>query len=172
MASHSRKPEDDPQAPAGMPESDFVAAVGESAQQIWLAGLGAFAKTQQEGSKVFEALVKEGIGLQRRTQALAEKQVGEVAGKISGLAGQVGGQASQHWDRLEGIFEERVAKAMGRLGVPSTAEMEALRGRVDALARAVDELSRSARAPARRAPKESDHPRAGRTPGTDSGKGD
>ena len=35
-------------------------AVKDSAQQIWLAGLGAFAKAQEEGSKVFDALVKEG----------------------------------------------------------------------------------------------------------------
>jgi hypothetical protein len=48
--------------------------VKDSAQQIWLAGLGAFAKAQEEGTKVFEALVKEGIGMQRKSQAAAEEK--------------------------------------------------------------------------------------------------
>ena len=38
--------------------------IRESAQQIWLAGLGAFAKAQAEGGKVFEALVREGQTMQ------------------------------------------------------------------------------------------------------------
>ena len=37
---------------------DLAGTVKESAQQIWLAGLGAFSKAQSEGGKVFQALVK------------------------------------------------------------------------------------------------------------------
>ena len=54
-------------------------AVKESAQQIWLAGLGAFSKAQDEGGKVFESLVKEGVNMQRKTQTVAEERITEAA---------------------------------------------------------------------------------------------
>ena len=40
------------------PGAQLSSTVKDSAQQIWLAGLGAFAKAQEEGNKVFEALVE------------------------------------------------------------------------------------------------------------------
>ena len=51
--------------------------IKDSAQQIWLAGLGAFAKMQQEGSKAFEALVKDGAGVQKKTQQAAEETLAQ-----------------------------------------------------------------------------------------------
>ena len=67
---------------------------------------------------MFEALVKEGVTLQRKTQAVAEEKIGAVTDKVSNMAGDVGSRAGQHWDKLESIFEQRTARAMGRLGVP------------------------------------------------------
>jgi len=49
----------------GLFDSALASSVKESAQQIWLAGMGAFAKAQAEGKQVFEALVKEGASLQK-----------------------------------------------------------------------------------------------------------
>jgi len=49
-------------------DKQLADAVRTSAQQIWQAGLGAFAKAQEEGGKVFAKLVKEGTALQKRTQ--------------------------------------------------------------------------------------------------------
>jgi len=104
-------------SPAGLLDSQLAGAVKASAQQIWLAGMGAFAKAQEEGGKVFEALVKEGVGLQRKTQAVAEERLGDVTGKMSAMAGEVTNKAGASWDKLESIFEARTAKAMGKLGV-------------------------------------------------------
>ena len=115
-------------------------SVKDSAQQIWLAGMGAFSKTQQEGSKVFEALVKEGMTLQRKTQGMAEDKISEVTGRMSAMAETVTARAGQNWDKLESIFEQRTAKAMGKLGVPTASDIEALTMRVDALAAAVHRL--------------------------------
>lgn len=122
----SRKPNTAP--PAG----DATDKVKESAQQIWLAGLGAFAKAQAEGGKVFEALVRDGLSLQRKTQATAEEKLAEASKQLSSLAGLPSPNA-QPWDRLETIFEDRVAKAMARLGMPSRSDWEQLTARVDAL---------------------------------------
>lgn len=120
-------------APGGLLDSHLAQTVKDSAQQIWLAGLGAFAKAQGEGGKVFDTLIKEGVNLQRKTQAAAEEKIGDVAGKMSAMAGEVGSKANAQWDKLETIFEERTARAMGRLGVPSAKALTALVDRVAAL---------------------------------------
>ncbi len=124
----------------------LAGSVRESAQQIWLAGMGAFAKAQEEGSKVFDALVKDGVTLQRKTQAAAEGKIGEVTSRVTNMAGEVGSKAGQHWDKLETIFEGRVARSMGRLGVPTSAEMADLRKQIDALSAEVARLAKGAKA--------------------------
>jgi poly(hydroxyalkanoate) granule-associated protein len=145
-------------------DNQLAAAVKDSAQQIWLAGLGAFAKAQEEGNKVFEALVKEGKDIQKRTRATAEEKLGAVTGRVGSVAdnlgtvaGSLSKQATDSWDRLETVFEERVARALNRLGVPTNSDVQALIARVDALNAAVQSLGgKPARAPraaaARKAP--------------------
>ncbi|MDQ6629442.1 MAG: phasin family protein [Pseudomonadota bacterium] len=118
---------------AGLFDSALAGSVKESAQQIWLAGMGAFAKAQAEGRQVFESLVKEGTSLQQKTQSVAEEKLGEAAGRMSSLAEDVGTKAGQQWDRLESIFEDRTAKALKKLGVPSAKDVQALMDRIDAL---------------------------------------
>jgi poly(hydroxyalkanoate) granule-associated protein len=130
-------------APAGLLQGDLAGMVKDSAQQIWLAGMGAFAKAQAEGGKVFEALIQEGTALQRKTQGLAEEKINEVTGRMSNMAGEVTAKAGEHWDRLESIFESRTAKALGRLGVPTAADFQALSARIDALAARMEALSPS-----------------------------
>src|SRR5688500_11778933 len=50
----------------------------DSAQQIWMAGIGAFNRAQGEGSKLFEALVKEGMTIENTTRRLATGRVDAV----------------------------------------------------------------------------------------------
>ncbi len=135
---------------AGLLEGQLASSVKESAQQIWLAGMGAFAKAQEEGGKVFEALVKEGASLQKKTQGLAEEKISEVTGKMTAMAGTVTAKAGQNWDKLESIFEQRTAKALGKLGVPTAKDVQALTERVDQLAAAVARLTKGT-APAKKA---------------------
>jgi poly(hydroxyalkanoate) granule-associated protein len=133
--------------------SHLAGAVKDSAQQIWLAGMGAFSKAQEEGTKVFEALVKEGMSLQKKTQGLAEDKISEVTGKMSAMADTVSAKAGQNWDKLEAIFEQRTAKALNKLGVPTSKDVDALVQRVDALTAAVAKLSKAAPAKAVKATK-------------------
>jgi len=115
--------------------------VKESAQQIWLAGLGAFAKAQEEGGKVFEALVKEGTSIQRKTQAAAEERISEATNRMANMATDISSRASGQWDKLENIFEDRVSKALNKLGVPSSKDIDVLIARIDELNRNVSKLS-------------------------------
>ena len=133
-------------SPAGLLDSQLASSVKESAQQIWLAGMGAFAKAQAEGGKVFDALVKEGVSLQRKTQAVAEEKLGDVTGKMSSMASEVTNKAGASWDKLENIFEERTAKALGKLGVPTAKDVAELTRRVEELSSAVAKLSKSPKA--------------------------
>jgi poly(hydroxyalkanoate) granule-associated protein len=120
----------------------LAGSVKDSAQQIWLAGMGAFSKAQAEGGKVFEALVKEGMNLQKKTQGMAEEKISEVTGKMSAMAGNVTSKAGQNWDKLESIFEQRVAKALNTLGVPTAKDVDALIKRVDDAGRRGGRLAR------------------------------
>ena len=133
-------------SPAGMLDSQLANSVKDSAQQIWLAGMGAFAKAQAEGGKVFDALVKEGVSLQRKTQSVAEEKLGDVTGKMSSMASEVSNKAGASWDKLENIFEERTAKALGKLGVPTAKDVAALTRRVEELSAAVARLSKTPKA--------------------------
>lgn len=111
-------------------ENQLAITVKDSAQQIWLAGLGAFSKAQEEGGKVFEALVKEGEIIQARTRKLTDEKIAVVTGKAAGT-----------WDRLEQVFEDRVARALGSLGVPSKKDIDKLAKRVTELTAVVQDLS-------------------------------
>jgi poly(hydroxyalkanoate) granule-associated protein len=113
--------------------AQLAQSVKDSAQQIWLAGLGAFSKAQAEGGKVFETLVKDGMGLQRKTQAAAEEKISEATSKMTSMANGITSKATGQWDKLENIFEDRVAKALSKMGMPTAKEVQALAKRVDEL---------------------------------------
>ncbi|MBU1817892.1 MAG: phasin family protein [Gammaproteobacteria bacterium] len=132
--------------------AQLSSTVKDSAQQIWLAGLGAFSKAQEEGGKVFESLVKEGLTIQRKTQAVAEEKISEATSRVTNMATDIGSKAQGQWDKLENIFEDRVAKALSKLGVPSARDLEALSARVDALSKGKATPAKAAAKPAAKAP--------------------
>jgi poly(hydroxyalkanoate) granule-associated protein len=147
VASYSHHPKESPMVkklPPKSPKSkpaDMPGSVKDSAQQIWQAGLAAFTRAQAEGSKAFESLVKEGVGIQRKTQSAAEEKIAEATTKMSSMATDISSKASGQWDKLETIFEERVAKALNKLGVPSAKDVKSLIARIDALNADVKKLT-------------------------------
>jgi len=143
---------------AGLFDSALAGSVKDSAQQIWLAGMGAFAKAQAEGKQAFEALVKEGADLQKKTQAAVEEHFGDVASRMTRIADDAATNAGRQWGRIESIFEERTARAMKKLGVPSAKDVEELKARIEELAK---QLARSARP----APRKAGSKTTARTPG-------
>lgn len=116
-------------------------SIVESAQHIWLAGLGAFAKAQDEGTRLFEALVREGVSLEQKTRKMTSGKADEARGAVEAVVGQVKERSQETWDKLEKVFESRVSRALNQLGVPGSAELKSLTQRVEELAREVHKLN-------------------------------
>jgi poly(hydroxyalkanoate) granule-associated protein len=124
----------------GASDNQLAATVRDSAQQIWLAGLGAFGKAQAEGAKVFDALVKEGKNLEGRTRKFAQMRMGSVTGTVEKAATKASARATATWDKLEQVFEDRVARALNKLGVPTNRDIQNLSKRVEELTASVRKL--------------------------------
>ncbi|MBL0030147.1 MAG: phasin family protein [Rhodanobacteraceae bacterium] len=135
-------------AAASAAASNKAGALVESAQQIWAAGLGALKNAQGSGGKLFENLVKEGLSIEQKTRKFATGKVDEVRDVVETKVEKVKERASDTWDKLEKVFEDRVSRALGKLGVPGRDEMEALVSRVEELSKAVKKLNPQAAAPA------------------------
>jgi poly(hydroxyalkanoate) granule-associated protein len=110
-------------------EAESASRIMDIARQVYLAGVGALARTQAESSQLFTSLVEEGLACERRSRSVATEQV-------SGMVDRVG----ENWGQVEKIFENRVAQATARLGIPTRQDVESLTARVEALTRQVAEL--------------------------------
>jgi poly(hydroxyalkanoate) granule-associated protein len=141
-------------AQTSAPESpDASQSLRQSSRQIWLAGLGAFSRAQAEGTKVFEALVKQGEALESRTRKAAFDTAAAATDAAKARAKEVQAMAGGTWDKLEQVFEDRVSRALGKLGVHTQSDVARLAERVDALSDAVNELIKASGAkPLRRPP--------------------
>jgi poly(hydroxyalkanoate) granule-associated protein len=151
-------------------DGQLADAIKSSATQIWLAGLGAFAKAQVEGTKLFDALIKEGEKAQERAKKAAIKAQADSAkffeelvkegGKFQHQAGQAAGnsfadvraKAKGTWGKLEAVFEDRVAQALHSLNVPTKKDIDALGRRVSELTAATKKLSTPRHAPVHHTP--------------------
>lgn len=129
-----------------LPPDLLPKSLADSAQQIWMAGMGAFQRAQTEGSKLFDALVKEGANFESVTRKLATGRVDAVRDAVEDRVGTVRERATDTWDRLEKVFEERVQRALTRLGVPSREDLAELVARVDELNRQLRSLSKASSA--------------------------
>ncbi|MFZ5604777.1 MAG: phasin family protein [Pseudomonadota bacterium] len=103
--------------------------VKESANQIWLAGLGAYSKAEEGGNKLFEALVQDGEKLEAKTRALVDKPLNVAKETVE----SVRARATGSWEKVEKAFDLRVSKALHRLNIPTRTDVDTLYARVDEL---------------------------------------
>ena len=115
----------------------FGRAMVDSAQQIWLAGLGAFAKAQKEGSRFFETLVEEGARTQEKTRAYTQAQFEEAQRKAGPWIETARQRTSEAFGKIEQAFDERIARAAQRMQMPTREDMQRLHERLDELTREV-----------------------------------
>ncbi|MGF2734870.1 phasin family protein [Marinobacter sp. DUT-1] len=124
------------------PETDaqLAARIKGSARQIWLAGLGAYTKAEEDTGKFFERLVQEGEQLESKTRGVVGKQIKSVEDRVEGVRERATGT----WDKLENMFDERVSGALRRLGIHRREEIEALERRVEILETELNRLRNQA----------------------------
>lgn len=122
----------------------------EAANNIWLAGVGALATTQEEGGKLFKRLVKKGekVDLSSRTGVddtvdKAREKVGEAKDRIEDQVDKAKGAVSSAWGDLTSTFDEQLGAALHRLGVPTRDEIKTLTARVEALIEKVGDVPKA-----------------------------
>lgn len=124
--------------PTSRTESESIQdEITKRGRDVWLAGLGALATVEEEGSKLFGRLVDRGKEFEneRRSELKtarkkAEKQRDEALEQIE--------EASEETQTL---LNDTVNKALERFGVPTRTEVDRLSKKVEALAQQVDDLT-------------------------------
>jgi len=121
--------------------NETARAINDSAQKIWLAGLGAFERARAEGPRMFDTLVEQGKSLGGQARDAADQALRSLKEQASGAGGR--------FDKLEQVFEDRVSKSLKRLGVMTRSEVADLSQGVRDLSDQVREMmSQQRRSPA------------------------
>jgi len=112
--------------------SNLQQELRESARKIWLAGLGALATAEDQGTRVFQTLVEKGEDFEARS----EKQFSKVKSRVKSATDK----AEAQWNKVESLVDEKVTAAVQRLGIPSRDEVRTLTRRVEELTKKVEAL--------------------------------
>ena len=124
-------------------DAQLAGKIKDSARQIWLAGLGAYTKAEEDAGRFFDRLVNEGEELENKTRGIVEKRVKSVEHRVEDVKDRANGT----WDKLEHMFDQRVSGALRRLGIHRRDEIESLEQRINALEAEIRELRKKAKAP-------------------------
>ncbi|MNF39654.1 Poly(hydroxyalcanoate) granule associated protein (phasin) [compost metagenome] len=116
------------------------------ARKIWLAGLGAYAKAGAEGVDYFKELVKAGEGVETQGKKLVDEQVEAANSQFDSVKNSVTGvkeKVEVQLDKIEKAFDNRVASALNRIGIPSRQDVEALSAKLDELSALLEHVART-----------------------------
>ena len=122
--------------PVSLTDNQLTRLVRESAHQVWLAGLGAYARAEAEGSRFFEGLVGVGERIEQGARHKVLRRVQAAEQRVT----DVRQTALLTWDRIETLVEHRIAAALNRLQIPTARDVRELSRRVEALQSAVEKL--------------------------------
>lgn len=123
-------------------------ALRDSAEKIWLAGLGAFERMKSEGPRMFETLVEQGRNMSARAKDAADQALRSMR--------EANYEGGGRWDKFQQDMQDRLSKGLGTLGVTTTKQVEALAQQVAELNEQMRNLmSASARGGAARKPSRS-----------------
>jgi poly(hydroxyalkanoate) granule-associated protein len=111
----------------------FASDVGKYAHQIWLAGLGAYAKAGKEGVEYFKTLVSEGEELEQQGKELVSERMEAVTSKVESFKERIQARAGGRFNKVEEVFDERVATTLERMGIPTKKDIDQLSAKLDLL---------------------------------------
>ena len=116
-------------------ENQLSNKIKDSARKIWLAGLGAYNKAEEDAGKIFDKLVKEGEEIEHMTRGVVEKRIKVVEDTVEGVKEKANGTIG----KLESVFDQRVSKALQKMGIPTRAEIKALEAQIEELKKQLKE---------------------------------
>lgn len=109
-------------------------AIADTAHQIWLAGLGAYAKAQEEGSKAFEQLITEGTALERQTRKYTRESLGTLRETMTDTTRRLQQSGLAGLEQLQQIVDQRIGKALDQLALPTIEDFRQLATQIARLA--------------------------------------
>lgn len=118
-------------------------ALRDSAEKIWLAGLGAFERMKSEGPRMFETLVEQGRNMSARAKDAADQALRSMR--------EANYEGGGRWDKFQQDMQERLSKGLGTLGVTTTKQVEALARQVAELNEQMRNLASASARTARKA---------------------
>ena len=118
--------------------------VTDSAHQVFLAGLGAAALSQEETGRLFDRLVSRG----RKVEAEGKKKVAAGKKQLDATTKQASARAEKVYRRVQDELDSRLAKLVNRLGMPNQDQIRLLTDRVAELTRKVEGLQKGTKAAA------------------------
>lgn len=128
--------------PAVTPARAFE-TIKASAQKAIGAGVQAATGVGQSAYGAFGSLVKQGAQLQARSRKAALSRAGKARKAVYAQAEQAKAKTFEAVNHLEKVFEQRVSKAISKIGVPTTKDVRALTRQVEQLQTSVEKLRRS-----------------------------
>ncbi len=115
-----------------------LAEVKQYTRKAWLAGLGAYARAGQEGYDYFKELVKTGETVEKDGKKLVNKKMNAVNERVDDLKSDAVQAVEGRLEQIENAFDQRVARALNRLGMPSRHDLDALSVRLEQLSALVE----------------------------------
>ena len=128
-------------------KKDVQNEIKESVGKIWLAGLGALAAAEEEGSKLFKTLVEKG----EKWESKGRETIHDVGDEVKEKVGEAKDKAASTWDSMGEKFDDALASALKRFGVPAREEIATLTRRVEELTTLVESLKQPKKAAAPKA---------------------
>lgn len=119
-----------------------LAEVKQYTRKAWLAGLGAYARAGQEGYDYFKELVKTGETVEKDGKKLVNKKIDAVNERVDDLKNDAVQAVEGRLEQIENAFDQRVARALNRLGMPSRHDLDALSVRLEQLSALVEHAAK------------------------------
>lgn len=111
------------------------------AREIWLAGLGALARLEEEGDKVFQNLIERGKSYEDKRREQFEEATENLRSQQESFTEDVTERLDSATKSVEKAVSDTLSGTLGRLGVPTQNEVRGLSRRVGELSQKLDALS-------------------------------
>lgn len=124
--------------------ADLPNELSERGREVWLAGLGALARVEEEGEKLFKDLVKRGEQFEARGREQIEASMHTLTEQQKRATESMSAATKAFTDTAQSVeraVSNTLTDTLGRVGMPTRNEVEELSTKVSTLSEKLDALS-------------------------------